>query len=68
LTDNDIAKIWKILFSRQQAIGINNCPLKDEMQFHQKIYEIAGNNFILHFYELMQRFLYSPSINYESLF
>jgi len=67
ITDNDIADLENII-SRQQAIGINNLSIEDEMQFHQKIYEIAGNNFILHFYELMQPVFVFAKHNYESYF
>tara|TARA_R110002167_G_scaffold105083_1_gene270484 strand:- start:36343 stop:37056 length:714 start_codon:yes stop_codon:yes gene_type:complete len=67
VTDRDIAELENII-SRQQAIGINNLSIEDEMQFHQKIYEIAGNNFILHFYELMQPVFVFAKHNYESYF
>jgi DNA-binding FadR family transcriptional regulator len=67
VTDSDIAELENII-SRQQAIGINNLSIEDEMQFHKKIYEVAGNDFILHFYELMQPVFVFAKHNYESYF
>jgi DNA-binding FadR family transcriptional regulator len=67
VTDKDIEELEQII-SRQQAIGVNNLSIDDEMQFHKKIYEIAGNDFILHFYELMQPVFVFAKHNYESYF
>ncbi|MEG3660138.1 FadR/GntR family transcriptional regulator [Arenibacter palladensis] len=67
VTDKDIEELEQII-SRQQAIGVNNLSIEDEMQFHKKIYEIAGNDFILHFYELMQPVFLFAKHNYESYF
>jgi len=63
----DINELEQII-SRHQAIGINNLSIEDEMQFHKKIYEVAGNNFILKFYELMQPVFVFAKHNYESYF
>jgi DNA-binding FadR family transcriptional regulator len=67
VTEKDIEELEQII-SRQQAIGINNLSIEDEMQFHKKIYEVAGNDFILHFYELMQPVFVFAKHNYESYF
>jgi DNA-binding FadR family transcriptional regulator len=67
VTEKDIEELEQII-SRQQAIGINNMSIEDEMQFHKKIYEVAGNNFILQFYELMQPVFVFAKHNYESYF
>lgn len=67
VTDKDIEELEQII-SRQQAIGVNNLSIEDEMMFHKKIYEIAGNDFILHFYELMQPVFLFAKHNYESYF
>ncbi len=50
--DTHILELKKIV-SRQQAIGINNLSVEDEVLFHTKIYEIAGNEFILQFNAIM---------------
>lgn len=67
VTEKDIEELEQII-SRQQAIGINNLSIEDEMQFHKKIYEVAGNSFIQHFYELMQPVFVFAKHNYESYF
>ncbi|WP_339716058.1 FadR/GntR family transcriptional regulator [uncultured Kriegella sp.] len=67
VTAKDVAELEQII-SRQQAIGVNNLSIEDEMQFHKKIYEVAGNDFILHFYELMQPVFVFAKHNYESYF
>ena len=56
------------IVSRQQAIGINNLSVEDEMQFHTKIYEIAGNDFILQFNRIMHPVFEFSKQNYESYF
>ena len=67
LTDNDICELEHII-SRQQAIGIHNLSVEDEMVFHTKIYEIAGNDFILQFTNLMHPVFQFSKQNYESYF
>ena len=58
----------EMIVSRQQAIGINNLSVEDEMMFHTKIYEIAGNNFILQFNKIMHPVFEFSKQNYESYF
>ena len=67
VTEKDVAELEQII-SRHQAIGVNNLSIDDEMQFHKKIYEVAGNDFILNFYELMQPVFVFAKHNYESYF
>lgn len=62
-----ITELEKIV-SRQQAIGINNLSVEDEMLFHTKIYEIAGNKFILQFNEIMHPIFVFAKQNYKSYF
>ena len=65
--ENDIVELAQIV-SRQQAIGINNLSVEDEMLFHTKIYKIAGNNFILQLNELMHPVFVFAKQNYDSYF
>jgi len=67
VTEKDITELEKIV-SRQQAIGINNLLIEDEMLFHTKIYEIAGNKFILQFNEIMHPIFVFAKQNYDSYF
>ncbi len=56
------------IVGREKLFGINNLATEQEMQFHMKIYEIAGNDFILQFQELMHPvFVYARQIH-ESYF
>ncbi len=64
---NDILELEQIV-SRQQAIGINNLSVEDEMLFHTKIYEIAGNDFILQFNKIMHPVFEFSKQNYENYF
>ena len=65
--DTHILELKKIV-SRQQAIGINNLSVEDEVLFHTKIYEIAGNEFILQFNAIMHPVFEFSKHNYESFF
>jgi len=56
------------IVSRQQAIGINNLSVEDEVLFHTKIYEIAGNEFILQFNAIMHPVFEFSKKNYEEFF
>lgn len=67
ITEKDIEELDKIV-SKQQAIGINNLSIEEEMLFHQKIYKIAGNDFILHFYELIHPVFIFAKQHYEDYF
>lgn len=67
LNEKCISELEQIV-SRQQAIGINNLSVEDEMAFHTKIYEIAGNDFILQFNELIHPIFVFSKQNYESYF
>lgn len=52
ITQDNIQQLEQIV-SRHQAIGINNLSVEDKMIFHNKIYEIAKNAFILEFNQLL---------------
>ncbi len=67
ITKDDITELQTIV-SRQQAIGINNLSVEDEMLFHTKIYKIAGNDFILQFNQIMHPVFEFSKQNYESYF
>jgi DNA-binding FadR family transcriptional regulator len=67
IREKDISEL-EIIVSRQQAIGINNLSVEDEMVFHTKIYEIAGNEFILQFNQIMHPVFEFSKRNYESYF
>jgi GntR family transcriptional repressor for pyruvate dehydrogenase complex len=67
VNDTHILELEKI-DSRQQAIGINNLSVEDEVLFHTKIYEIAGNEFILQFNAIMHPVFEFSKHNYESFF
>nr|WP_320154003.1 GntR family transcriptional regulator [uncultured Draconibacterium sp.] len=67
VTGADIMELEQIV-SRQEAIGINNLSVEDEMLFHTKIYKIAGNSFILQFNEIMHPIFVFAKQNYESHF
>lgn len=67
VTEKDTNELENIV-SRQQAIGINNLSVEDEMLFHTKIYEIAGNDFILQFNRIMHPVFEFSKQNYESYF
>ena len=67
LTDDHILQLEQIV-ARQQAIGINNLSVEDEMIFHTRIYEIAGNNFILQLNEIMHPIFEFAKHNYEDYF
>ena len=67
ITDENIEELEHIV-SRQQAIGINNLSVEDEVIFHTKIYEIVGNNFITQFSEIMHPVFVFAKHNYESYF
>ena len=67
ITDEDVRELEQIVV-RQQAIGINNLSIEDELLFHTKIYEIAGNNFIAQFNEIMHPVFVFARHNYESYF
>jgi GntR family transcriptional repressor for pyruvate dehydrogenase complex len=67
VNDKHIQELEKII-SRQQAIGINNLSVEDEVMFHTKIYEISGNEFILQFNAIMHPVFEFSKQNYESFF
>jgi len=67
VSENHILEL-EMIVSRQQAIGIINLSVEDEVLFHTKIYEIAGNEFILQFNAIMHPVFEFSKHNYESFF
>jgi len=67
IQESDLVELEQIV-SRQQAIGINNLSVEDEMLFHTKIYEIAGNDFILQLDTIMHPVFVFAKQNHESYF
>jgi len=67
LQENDLDELEQIV-SRQQVLGIKNLSIEDEMQFHTKIYEIAGNDFILQLDTIMHPIFVFAKQNYENYF
>lgn len=67
VTSKNVTELEQIV-SRQQAIGINNLSIEDELIFHTKIYQIAGNNFITQFNEIMHPVFVFAKHNYEEYF
>lgn len=65
IQDDDIEDLKQIV-SRQEAIGVNNLSVEDELLFHLKIYEIAGNEFIMQFVKLMHPIFVFCKQNYEN--
>jgi DNA-binding FadR family transcriptional regulator len=67
VNNSHILELKKIV-SRQQSIGINHLSVEDEVMFHSKIYEIAGNEFILQFNAIMHPVFEFSKYNYVSFF
>jgi DNA-binding FadR family transcriptional regulator len=67
ITEKDLDELEQIV-NKQQSIGRYNLSVEEEMQFHKKIYEVAGNSFISNLYELMQPVFKFAKDNYESYF
>ncbi len=67
ITESDINELEEIV-ARQILLGINFLSVEDEMKFHMKIYQIAGNQFIMKFQELMHPVFVFSKQNYENYF
>ncbi len=67
IQESDVVDLEQIV-SRQQAIGINKLSVEDEMLFHTKIYEIAGNDFILQLDTIMHPIFVFSKQNFEHHF
>ena len=67
LLDNDLDELDQIV-SRQQVIGIDNLTVEQEMLFHTKIYEIAGNDFILQLDTIMHPIFIFSKEHYKHFF
>lgn len=67
LRESDLDELEQIV-SRQQEIGTKNLSVEDEMLFHTKIYEIAGNDFILQLDTIMHPIFEFAKQNYKNYF
>ncbi len=67
VSDEDIIGLEKIV-ERQKAIGSDNLSIEEEVAFHSKIYEIAGNNFISQFAEIMHPVFVFVKKNFSTYF
>ncbi len=67
VNEDHIRELERIV-SRQQAIGVNKLLVEDEVLFHTKIYEIAGNDFILQFNSIMHPVFEFTKQHYEDFF
>lgn len=56
------------IVERQNILGINNLSVEDEVAFHTKIYEIAGNDFISQFNSIMHPVFEFSKTHYENVF
>ena len=65
--DEDIAEFEKIV-ERHKAIGSDNLSIEEEVAFHSKIYEIAGNNFISQFAGIMHPVFVFVKKNHSNYF
>jgi len=67
LQAKDLEELDQIV-SRQQVIGIDNLSVEEEMQFHTKIYEIAGNDFMLQLDTIMHPIFVFAKQHYKHFF
>ena len=65
--DEDVKELEKIV-ERQKAIGSDNLSIEEEVAFHSKIYEIAGNDFISQFAEIMHPVFVFVKKNHSTYF
>ena len=66
LTDQKIGKLENIVRS-QEAMKFS-LTVEQETEFHKKIYEISGNNFIIQFQQIIHPVFEFAKMNYESYF
>lgn len=67
VNDQDIFELEQIVL-RHEAIGMQNLSVEDELIFHTRIYQIAGNHFLLQLNSLMHPVFVFAKQNYESRF
>lgn len=66
LTDEKVAELEKIVLSQEAMIY--QLTVEQETEFHIKIYEITGNNFIVQFQKIIHPVFEFAKSNYESYF
>ena len=67
INNKDIEEM-EVIVERQKALGVHNLSIEDEIMFHQKIYSIAGNKFIMQFQELIYPIFIFSKQNYENYY
>ncbi|MDP3444286.1 MAG: GntR family transcriptional regulator [Ignavibacteria bacterium] len=66
LTDEKVGELEKIVLSQEAMIY--SLTVEQETEFHKKIYEITGNNFIVQFQKIIHPVFEFAKSNYESYF
>jgi len=66
LTDEKVDELEKIVLSQEAMIY--RLTVEQETEFHKKIYEITGNNFIVEFQKIIHPVFEFAKSNYESYF
>jgi DNA-binding FadR family transcriptional regulator len=66
LTDQKVGELENIVRS-QEAMKFS-LTVEQETEFHKKIYEISGNNFIIQFQQIIHPVFEFAKMNYESYF
>ena len=66
LTDEKVDELEKIVLSQEAMIY--RLTVEQETEFHKKIYEITGNNFIVQFQKIIHPVFEFAKSNYESYF
>jgi DNA-binding FadR family transcriptional regulator len=66
LTDEKVDELEKIVLSQEAMIY--RLTVEQETEFHKKIYEITGNNFIVEFQKIIHPVFEFAKRNYESYF
>src|SRR5690606_24059218 len=64
LTDQKVSELENIV--RSQAAMVYSLTVEQETEFHKKIYEISGNNFIIQFQKIIHPVFEFAKMNYES--
>jgi DNA-binding FadR family transcriptional regulator len=66
LTDQKVSELENIV--RSQEAMMYSLTVEQETEFHKKIYEISGNNFIIQFQKIIHPVFEFAKMNYESHF
>lgn len=66
LTDEDIADLERIVHSQESMK--HHMSIEQEDEFHEKIYKIAGNNFVVRFHKIIHPLFEFAKLNYDKYF